>query len=120
MVVGADAVAPRHEAARRRPQLALIGSTDHYLTLTSAHGLDDGGCPACLHQRDDGVLGAVPTASFVSFAAGMEMARAFADPLAGSRYRLQQTRLRPDLELGVRSGPIPLNPHCPVPEAHPV
>jgi hypothetical protein len=115
LVVGADRVGPRWEVARRSPRVAIVGSTDHYLTLTSLHSRGTGGCPACLHPRDDGMDAVVPTISFVSFAAGLEVAALLLQTgTLGSWYQLTRTWLRPDVELCRRAGPIPLNPLCPV------
>ncbi len=114
-LVGADRIAPRWDVARRRPTIAIIGSTEHYLTLNSIHRDGREGCPACLHPHDDGVNADVPTVSFVSFAAGLEVALLLAHPpRAESRYALTRTWLRPDLELSRRTGPVPHNPECPV------
>jgi len=112
-VVGADQIVPRWDVARRRPSIAIIGSTEHYLTLNSIHRGGGEGCPACLHPRDDGVNADVPTVSFVSFAAGLEVALLLAQPPRGeSWYTLTRTWLRPDVELSRRTGPVPGNPHC--------
>jgi len=114
-VVGADRIMPRWEVARRRPATAIVGSTDHYLTLNSIHWSDRDGCPACLHPHDDGINGDVPTVSFVSFAAGLEVARLVAQPPEGaSWYALTRTWLRPDVELARRTGSVPRNPECPL------
>jgi len=114
-LVGADRIAPRWDVARRRPAIAIVGSTEHYLTLDSIHRDDRDGCPACLHPRDDEVDGDVPTVSFVSFAAGLEVALLLAQtPGTGSCYSLTRTWLRPDVELSRRTGRVPHNPDCPV------
>jgi ThiF family len=113
VVVGADSVAPRWEVARQKPRVAIVGSTDHYLTLTSVHQ-SDGGCPACLHPRDDRVEAVIPTISFVSFAAGLEVAGFVAQAQGGARYSLTRTWLRPDSELGRLSGRVPVSQICPV------
>jgi len=115
LVVGADRVGPRWDVAKRSPYVAIVGSTDHYLTLTSVHRRGIGGCPACLHARDDGVDGVVPTISFVSFAAGLEVAALLVQTgTLESWYQLTRTWLRPDVELSRRAGPIPRNPLCPL------
>ncbi len=114
-LVGADRITPRWDVARRRPRIAIVGSTEHYLTLNSIHRDGQEGCPACLHSRDDGVIADVPTVSFVSFAAGLEVALLLAQPPRGeSWYALTRTWLRPEVELSRRIGPVPQNPDCPV------
>jgi hypothetical protein len=114
-IVGADRIMPRWDVARRRPATAVIGSTDHYLTLTSIHRGGNDGCPACLHPHDDGVNAEVPTVSFVSFAAGLEVALLLAQPPSGnSWYALTRSWLRPDVELCRPQGRVPRNADCPV------
>jgi hypothetical protein len=113
-IVGADRILPRWEVARRQPTTAVIGSTDHYLTLNSIHRGGRGGCPACLHSRDDGAGADVPTVSFVSFAAGLEVAWLLTQPpRGGSWYALTRTWLRPDVDLSRRTGQVMRNPACP-------
>jgi hypothetical protein len=114
-LVGADRIAPRWDVARCQPEIAIVGSTEHYLTLDSIHRDEQDGCPACLHPRDDEVDGDVPTVSFVSFAAGLEVALLLArPPRIGSWYSLTRTWLRPDVELSRRIGPVPDSPDCPL------
>lgn len=118
-VVGADQIAPRHEVARRRPDVAIVGSTHHFLTLDSYHRGRLEGCPACLHPRDDGVRAEIPTVSFVSFAAGLDAARFLArPPAATSWYSLTSSWLRLDGDMASISGAVPRIAACPVPEAH--
>ena len=61
VAVGTDAIPPRWLG---------VGSTAHFMTLTSSHAAD-GTCAACLHPRDDSVVATIPTISFVSFWAGL-------------------------------------------------
>ena len=113
-LIGADRVRPRWEVARRRLPRAIVGTTDHYLTLDSIHFWGQGGCPACLHHSDDAVEALIPTVSFVSFAAGLETAMYLVGPTAGvSRYSLTTTWLRPDAELARLVGFVPRSEACP-------
>src|ERR1700730_3969951 len=118
IVVGADRVDARWEAARRRPELAIIGATDHFLTMDSSHRPTSLGCPGCIHPVDDGVFGDVPTVSFVAMAAGMGVAARWCGRLEVGGYTLIPSWLRMDSKVAQIVDAVPRNPRCPISGAH--
>ncbi|MGH7747658.1 MAG: ThiF family adenylyltransferase, partial [Candidatus Dormibacteria bacterium] len=118
VVVGADAVSVRWAAQRRDPDWLAVGATADFLTLTSEH-LRGSPCAGCLHPRDDGAGGPIPTISFVSYWAGLltltrllRRAGGFDNP--ASRRALVLVPLRLDLPTSTLWHGVQYSPACPV------
>jgi len=118
VVVGVDDIPTRWLVQEQWPDWLCVGSTSHFLTLTSEHEQDDA-CAGCLHPTDDGVQATIPTVSFVSYLAGLQCAaRVLRRALGHARPREQQAialfPLRLDGEHSLWAYAVPPNRACPV------
>jgi hypothetical protein len=82
VLVGVDDIRVRWRVQEAGPQWLGIGATTHWCAMASfhRHGL---GCARCLHPRDDEDRSRIPTAPFVSFLAGLQLASYFLRTSAG-------------------------------------
>lgn len=115
MLVGADDIAVRWTAQRDAPRWLGVGATSHLFAEVSTHS-HDVPCVGCVHEREDGVPGVIPTISVVSGWAGLVLA---AD-LLGAIARVAAGRRTWSFPLGLagRHGhtvwPTTPNARCPV------
>lgn len=73
VVVGTDDIPTRWDVQREWPRWLGVGTTSHFLTITSSHQTGQP-CAGCLHPRDDPDTRLIPTVSFVSYWAGLLLA----------------------------------------------
>lgn len=101
VLVGVDHIPTRWVVQRAKPDWLGVGATSHWSSMASFHsaGL---ACAGCLHpsntQNDQG---AIPTVSFVSFFAGLQLASYFIRATGGEsvscdRQQTYITSLRPE------------------------
>lgn len=116
VLVGVDDIPSRWLVQKHCSGWLGMGATDLYSVQASYHapGL---ACAGCLHPVDYALEGAAPTAAFVSFCAGLQLAALLVQRKAGglgdeSGQSSFFTPLRPETFL---RGPIIPNPQCPLP-----
>jgi hypothetical protein len=74
LLVGVDHIPSRWAAQRAAAaSWVCVGASSHDFVLVSAHP-SGWACVGCVHTRDEGLTGNVPTISFVSFWAGLILA----------------------------------------------
>ncbi len=118
VMVGTDDIPSRWLAQRESPHWLGVGSTSHFLTITSSH-LPGQPCAGCLHPYDDPANRIIPTVSFVSYWAGLLLAVRLLRHAAGQVLdgREQQTYcvpLRLDQPYSYWQRPVSRHPQCPV------
>jgi hypothetical protein len=71
LLVGVDHIPSRWAVQQAAPgSWICVGASSHDYVLVSAHP-PGAACAGCVHTRDDGDMGDIPTISFVSFWAGL-------------------------------------------------
>jgi hypothetical protein len=93
VLVGVDDIPSRWEVQRAMQGWLGVGATTHFEVSTSSHDLQQP-CAGCLHPRDDlQPTAPIPTASFVSFWAGLALAVRFLRHVCGQPYEDQRQHL---------------------------
>ena len=104
VVVGTDDIPSRWLVQAQRPAWMAVGATTHFLVLCSEH-TPALACAQCLHPRDDGVRAVIPTISFVSYWAGLELAARILRQASGAG-------LRPEAQATLLGTLQPNGPHA--------
>lgn len=119
VLVGVDDIPSRWDIQQHTPGWLAVSGTSHFNVSSSEHTLHDP-CSGCLHPLDEvGPGNPIPTASFVSFWAGLAMAvrllrEAVAHPYSKERQHLWLTPLRMDLRHAAMWLPVATRRDCPV------
>ena len=116
VLVGVDHIPSRWAAQRTGPLWLGIGATERFAVQVSFHRPGTA-CAQCLHPNDAPLDGDIPTASFVSYWAGLLLATAFLQLAAGKPAGDEEQQayfspLRPESWACARSGITPV-PGCP-------
>jgi len=118
VLLGVDDIPTRWLVQAQVPAWLGVGATSHWSAMASFH-TKQLACARCLHPRDDPNDAAIPTVSFVSFWAGLQLATYFLQSLSGMNdARRQQTfftPVRPELRWMT---PIARRNDCPLCGSH--
>jgi hypothetical protein len=119
VLVGVDDIPSRWQVQRCTSGILIISGTSHFSISSSCHGQGDP-CCGCQHPVDDPAgPTAIPTASFISFWAGLAMAVRFIRHALGLRYLLNRqhlwlTPLRMEQPHAALWSPVAPREDCPV------
>ncbi len=83
VIVGVDDIPSRWDVQRATNRWLSVGATSHFYVLVTTHR-PGAPCAGCLHPRDEELPGTIPTISFVSFWAGLMLARSVLVEASGS------------------------------------
>lgn len=119
VIVGVDDIPSRWGVQQATKGWLGVGGTSHFGTSTSSHEARQP-CCGCLHPRDDTQIDdPIPTASFISFWAGLALAVRFLRHQIGIPYTQQQQHLwlvpmRMDNPNAAFWSPVATRSDCPV------
>jgi len=119
VVVGVDDIPARWDVQRAARCWVGVGATSHFEASTSSH-LPRQPCAGCLHPVDDARRGEqIPTASFISFWAGLALAVRLLREIGGNPYgpnrqHLWLAPLRMDQRNATLWRPVAARSDCPV------
>lgn len=120
VLVGTDNVPSRWLAQESAPGWLGIGATSHFEAMASEHGPTvHGGCGGCAHPINDNVIATIPTASFVSYGAGLMLAARLVRHNSGRRTEaakqaMSTLALRLDTKYGQWTRAVSVDQTCPV------